>query len=300
MVYKVLIIDDSRVLTMFVESIVKTIENCEPYVINDVSNIIELLHNEENIFDVIIMDRMMGDVDGIDILKEMKKDRKLRNIPVILLTGMDVREDIIEGIKAGAFQYLTKPIDHAELIDSIEHALIDHEYKRLTLESFRTSKDAISFINCGNFEYKNVEQCSNLSIMLATCFPDPESAIIGLTELMMNAIEHGNLNISCQQKKEFQKQGRLFEEVSERLESDEYKDRVVKVDYECNDKYVTVIIEDQGEGFEWKNYAADNIEINNTDFSGRGIMIAKSMSFDDVEYNEKGNKVTVKSYFKTS
>jgi len=297
MVHKILIVDDSRVITMFVESIVKTIEGCEPYVMNDASNIIEVLHEEENVFDVIIIDRMMDEIDGIDILKDMKLDKELRHIPVIMLTGMDVKEDIIDGIKAGAFQYLTKPINHAELIDVIQHALIDSEYKRNTLESFRSNKDVASFVNSGNFEYKTVEQCNSLSVMLATCFPDPESAVIGLSEIMMNSIEHGNLGITCDEKKELLKKGKIFDEVSRRLELDKYKDRIVKVDYECNNKFVLVTIEDQGDGFNWKNYMQDDIEVGTTDFSGRGIMLSKTMSFDEVQYYGKGNKVTVKSYF---
>ena len=56
-----------------------------------------------------ILDRMMPGMDGIDLLKKMKQDDRLKSIPVIMQTAAAAPEQVAEGIGAGAHYYLTKP-----------------------------------------------------------------------------------------------------------------------------------------------------------------------------------------------
>lgn len=247
------------------------------------------------IIDVVVLDRMMGNIDGIDILRQINNDVNLKNIPVILLTGMDIEEDIKDRIEAGAFQYLTKPIDNEKLIEAIKSALIDAENKNLILEKFSKNKKSLSGIRKGSFTYKTPEDANNLSMLIAICFPDSASALMGLSELMMNGIEHGNLNISPTEKKELLSKGNLYEEINRRLNLPEYNDKFVTVNYEYNEKQLVVTIEDQGKGFDWRKYTK-NRDVDGTNFSGRGIIIARSMGFDEIKYEDPGKKVIVKSY----
>ena len=71
----------------------------------------------ENIYDVLIVDWMLPDKDGIEIIKEI---RKQKNTPILMLTAKGTLKDKVEGFKSGADDYLVKPFEFEELILRIE------------------------------------------------------------------------------------------------------------------------------------------------------------------------------------
>lgn len=70
--------------------------------------------------DVVILDIKMPGLDGIDVLKIIRSTHPL--VEVILLTGHGAVDTAVEGLKSGAFDYLLKPADHAELLAKLEAA----------------------------------------------------------------------------------------------------------------------------------------------------------------------------------
>jgi len=72
-------------------------------------------------FDAAILDLKMEDMDGIDVLRVIK--RMAPHLPVIMLTGHGCQEAAREGMEAGAFDYLTKPCEFEELMKKIELAI---------------------------------------------------------------------------------------------------------------------------------------------------------------------------------
>ena len=78
-------------------------------------------------FDVIILDLKLEDMDGIEVLKILKKMDP--NVNVIMLTGHGSEEAAKDGIKEGAYDYLTKPCELNELIDKIWEAHAKHGKK---------------------------------------------------------------------------------------------------------------------------------------------------------------------------
>ena len=62
-----------------------------------------------------ILDRVMPDVDGIEICRQLRREQTDTPVHVILLTSLNRREDLLEGLEAGADDYLTKPLDTHEL-----------------------------------------------------------------------------------------------------------------------------------------------------------------------------------------
>ena len=65
--------------------------------------------------DLILLDVMMPKIDGIEVAKRVKANRSLPFIPIIMQTALDATENKVEGLEAGADDYITKPIDFAEL-----------------------------------------------------------------------------------------------------------------------------------------------------------------------------------------
>ena len=73
--------------------------------------------------DVVILDIMMPDISGLDILRQMRKNPELAGIPVVVVSAKSMPADIKLGMEAGAFIYLTKPVGFVELKEAIERAL---------------------------------------------------------------------------------------------------------------------------------------------------------------------------------
>jgi len=75
--------------------------------------------------DVVILDIMMPEISGLDILRQMRRDPALSSIPVVVVSAKSMPADIKNGMEAGASTYLTKPVGFLELKEAVERAFID-------------------------------------------------------------------------------------------------------------------------------------------------------------------------------
>lgn len=73
--------------------------------------------------DVILLDVMMPEMDGLQVCESLRADERLRRIPVILLTAKDDMETRSRGMSLGVSEYLTKPINRRELFNRIDAQL---------------------------------------------------------------------------------------------------------------------------------------------------------------------------------
>jgi hypothetical protein len=117
--------------------------------------------------------------------------------------------------------------------------------------------------------------------------PDPFSCGDGLTELLLNAIEHGNLEFGGEEKGELLKEGRWTEALEMRQSHPKYMSRKVHMISVKSNDTLTFIISDEGAGFDYKN----PVEMPPGALNGRGILLARELSFDSLEYKGCGNMV---------
>ncbi len=73
--------------------------------------------------DLVLLDIMMPKIDGLEVCRQMRADRSLPFIPIILVTAKSSVQDVVAGLDAGADDYLTKPVDHAALIARLRSML---------------------------------------------------------------------------------------------------------------------------------------------------------------------------------
>lgn len=73
--------------------------------------------------DIVLLDIMMPDISGLDILRQMRADPNLADIPVVVVSAKSMPADIKNGMEAGASTYLTKPVGFLELKEAVERAL---------------------------------------------------------------------------------------------------------------------------------------------------------------------------------
>ncbi len=77
--------------------------------------------------DLIILDIMMPEVSGFDILRMLKGDEETRDIPVIVLTVRNMEEDVRKAKSLGADIYMTKPFQPSDLVEAVHAALAARE-----------------------------------------------------------------------------------------------------------------------------------------------------------------------------
>jgi len=251
---------------------------------------LELLQAEPNRYAAVLLDRMMPDMDGLTVLKEMKQNDVLKNIPVIMQTAKAMKEEIREGLECGSYYYLTKPFDKKTLL-TILQAAVDQFYSHESLiAELESTADSLSMMREGIFECQTLDEARSLSKLLAITCPEPRKVVTGLSELLVNAIEHGNLGITYDEKTEFLKNDSLYEEVDRRLELDSNANKTVKIEYAKIDSEIVFQITDCGDGFDFNKYI--NIDLSKVfDSHGRGIAMAKLLSFSEITYHGKGNEV---------
>jgi anti-sigma regulatory factor (Ser/Thr protein kinase) len=131
----------------------------------------------------------------------------------------------------------------------------------------------------------------------------PQSEIpmirIAIREILINAIEHGNLGISFDEKTRALDDDAYIELVHRLQKDPRLSDRKVTIDYTLDDEKVVYRISDEGEGFDHPEiFSRDPMNENKKMLAhGRGLFIVRN-EFDSIQFNEKGNAVTLIKYFK--
>ena len=285
----VLVVDDEELNLRIIQEYLDDV-GYESVAVTSGAEGLRLLQEAPQRFSAILLDRMMPEMDGIEVLKIVKNDPLLNMLPVIMQTARAAKEDIREGLQAGANYYLTKPFEEETLLAIVNNAISDYQnYSRIKQEVESAAK-TVGLMDKGSFSFRTLDEARNLAVMLASTCPEAGQIGVGLSELMINAIEHGNLAISYEEKTELNRTGEWQQEVKRRLEMSEYKDRLACIEFERQSNRVSFLIKDQGEGFSWQEYL-DSREKRAFDSHGRGIAMAKMLSFDALEYRGSGNEV---------
>lgn len=241
--------------------------------------------------DLILLDIMMPEMDGWEVLKRLKKDEQYRDIPVIVQTALESPKDFERGLSLGAYYYITKPISRTILLPLVKSALEEYRNIRYLKEELEKADEVLALTEEWTLRFRTLQQAISLSKLASKVCPDPAKALIGIMELLTNAVEHGIAKIGYDEKSELNLRGHWADEVLKRLDLPENRQKFAKFLIRRDDRRITIRIEDPGPGFEWKNYLDFSIE-RATDSHGRGIAMANNLSFDSLEYSEQGNVVT--------
>jgi len=290
-----LVVDDDRTMVMMLEVQLKR-QGFEVILAYGGEEGLRLAKLHAARLDAIILDRMMPDLDGLQVVRQLKQDGALKRVPVIMQTGSDSPEQVREGIDAGVFYYLAKPVQESVLQSVVAAALRERAQVRALTQQESKQHVSFSLIDTCRFRLRTLEEAESLAIFLANAFPDPARSVTGLAELLINAIEHGNLGIGYEEKTRLIESGQWRTEIARRLQLPAYAEKRVEVLMQLKAEGVFVQITDEGEGFDWKSFLM--IDPSRTmDNHGRGIAQANAQSFDALRYNARGNQVLAVAYF---
>jgi CheY-like chemotaxis protein len=119
--YCVLVVEDHPELQRALKFLL-TMEKFSPRLASNRNEILQALRAVP-LPDVALLDVGLPDTNGFDVLARMRQHPQLKSIPVIMLTGMAQREDVIRGLASGADGYITKPFDRDVLLTGLRAVL---------------------------------------------------------------------------------------------------------------------------------------------------------------------------------
>jgi len=118
---KFLVVDDFSTMRRIVRNLLKESGFSEADEAEDGVVALQKLRNSS--FDFVVSDINMPNMNGFQLLAEIKKDEKLKHIPVLMVTAEARKEDIVLAAQQGAAGYIVKPFTKATLEDKLNHIL---------------------------------------------------------------------------------------------------------------------------------------------------------------------------------
>jgi two-component system response regulator HydG len=210
---RILVVDDEESHRIMLRAVLQE----EGYEVSEVSDGTEAVKAvEQEPFDLILLDIRMRTMDGIEALGEIRKISPL--VPVLIMTAYASVKTAVEALKAGAFEYLTKPLDIDELKILIEKALEIYHLRAENIALKERLGDRFNFSKIIGRSPKMKEVFDTLSLVAPT---DATVLILGESgtgkELVANSIHHNSprasqpfIKVSCAALPETLLEGELF------------------------------------------------------------------------------------------
>jgi DNA-binding response OmpR family regulator len=284
----ILIVEDDSAMCLLISRMLED-EAYKVFTAGDGVEAKDFIEASGNEVGAILLDWQMPKMNGMEFLKWIKKQPNYNQIPVIMETSMISPENIKEGIDAGAFYYLTKPIDERVLQSILRAAVSDLRQKQSLLQRVRRGDNPFGQLVEATFHYKTTDDAEFLAVAIANASAVPQKAMV-ISEILTNAVEHGNLGITYQEKTDLITTNTLRQEVDRRLALPEYSAKYVALRIRKNAEGMTVEVEDQGNGFEFQKYLHMD-ETRVFDNHGRGIALTNE--YLGLKFLGKGNRVIV-------
>ncbi len=114
---KILVVDDFATMRRIIKNILRQIGYTNILEADDGSTALAILKKEK--VDLVITDWNMPKMSGLELLKAIRADESLKDIPVMMVTAEALKENIIEAVKAGVNQYIVKPFTAQTLQEKI-------------------------------------------------------------------------------------------------------------------------------------------------------------------------------------
>ncbi|WP_396593816.1 response regulator [Brevundimonas sp. R86498] len=282
---RVLLVDDDRLVLMMMTAVLERLGHMVVTAQNG-AEAYALIRQQPDAIDVVLADRMMPLMDGLGLTRRLKREAATRLLPVILLTGQSAPADQADGLAAGAFYYLPKPVDEALLDRVIKAAIQEHDGQKRVRQTLRVHQTAFTNLQLARFTLERPDEVEGVASLLASMAPDPERAFQGLSALIANAVEHGLYQIGRAAKEQLVASGGFQAELQRRAPG---VTGVVEASGTRKAEGIHYLIKDPGPGFAWRQQVSSDPSTARSR-GGRGVARA-AVLFDSLAYNAAGNTV---------
>lgn len=122
MIHKVLIVDDTEINLILFAALVRKLGDCEPYTFAQARD--ALAWAQHTVPDLVIVDYMMPDIDGLEFIRLLRESSNCEGVPVVMITANDQKQLRYRALELGANDFLTKPVDKVEFLARTRNMLI--------------------------------------------------------------------------------------------------------------------------------------------------------------------------------
>lgn len=243
--------------------------------------------------DLVVCSVLLPGMSGLEFLNHIRSVGY--NTPVIMLASHSSERLVIQSFRMGANDFLKKPVQDSQIIPIVERFANTAASDKQTPERYG---DVLEGKVVYTFDTEIDAPYNIVRRLISEINPEffDEGGIVnielGLTELITNAIEHGNLNITFEEKTLASETNTLIQLMQNRLMDERYQGRRVTVTYEYNNEECRWTIADEGDGFD-VSIVPDPTKVENLEsLHGRGIYFTRFF-FDSLEYLGNGNTCVV-------
>ncbi|MFO1042358.1 MAG: response regulator [Planctomycetaceae bacterium] len=242
--------------------------------------------------DLVLTDFNMPNMDGLQLLMKLKENYS--HVPVIIATAEGSEELAVTALQHGAASYVPKTLmarDLNRVVDTVLSASKDRRKTDAVQTSLIGQKLLFSFPTDRRLIGPAVNNLQDFGVRFGI-FNDRERTRVGvaLEEAFLNAIIHGNLEVSS--KLRDADDGSYEKLIAVRMGQSPYRDRRVKVLAKFSQTEARFVIRDEGNGFDVSKLPDPTDPENMARAHGRGVLLIRTF-MDDVRYNRKGNQVTL-------
>jgi len=216
-------------------------------------------------------------------------------LPVVILTGTDAkRETIIKHLHLGAMTYVPRFADSRRLIDTIRTIMeltTRSPYRERVRDFLRSGEVELHITNDTTLIPLVVGYTQRILEDYGLSSEREQSRLgIALAEALSNAIIHGNLEVSSHARERVDDS--YYDLIMTRRAREPYASRAVHINMRFSQSSATIVIRDQGKGFDRAKLADPTAEENLLAPSGRGILLMRAYT-NALSWNESGNEVTL-------
>lgn len=246
--------------------------------------------------DVVLTDLDMPEMDGLELVQAIRRDYPA--LPVILMTAMGSEDVAAKALHHGAASYVRKRNLAREVVRTVGSVLAVAQaipQQERVLDCL--TDDQLSFA-LDNDAALVPAVLTHLELVASLLHPrdrtDRIRVGIALHEALLNAIQHGNLELNSDLRQEDEQVFRNLGEERRRLPP--YRDRRVRIRATLSRSEAVYVVEDEGPGFDPATLPVPTDPANLERIGGRGLMLIRTF-MDEVEHNEKGNRITLRKRY---
>jgi DNA-binding response OmpR family regulator len=249
--------------------------------------------------DMVITDVRMPRRDGLSVAMTIRQEDP--SVPVTVITGHGNEAMAIEAIRAGVTDFIKKPVR----LDDLSAALLRMQAARQpAILGFSELPPSVVLVqHAWTYRLENdleaIPTFVDVLLKHVASGMDRMSALelgLALREVILNAVEHGNLGLTYKEKSRALENGTLEQLLAERARRPELGQRRVTVTARREDRRLMVQVLDEGDGFDWRSLPDPTDATHLLSTHGRGVLLAR-LSVDVMTYNPKGNEVTIVKHF---